>query len=330
MEKIIDKLVSVIVPIYKVENYLRECIDSIIYQTYTNLEIILVDDGSPDNCPAICDEYAENDNRIKVVHKENGGLSSSRNAGLEIATGEYIAFVDSDDYIDKTFIEKLYNGITENDYDLCFCKVKLLFDDRVEDMAELSLKTGLSYDKFVEHIFHCNRDKIIRCYVCRILFSNKIFKNGFRFNELIKFAEDKPFLMECLRGVNNYNVVNEYLYVYRQNSMSLCHTYRNNLIESSMTSYDATISMINDAEIRSYYSYSTIYGLLINEILRANEYNYEKIKAVKKLRIYKYYNLKNVFKSKSDLTRGIVIYISMKMHLTKILFKINKMRRKNK
>ena len=108
-------LVSIIVPIYKVEPYLRRCLDSIVNQTYTNLEIILVDDGSPDTCPQICDEYAAKDKRIVVIHKENGGLSDARNAGLEISKGEYISFVDSDDWVDEKYIEILLNSaIAEN------------------------------------------------------------------------------------------------------------------------------------------------------------------------------------------------------------------------
>lgn len=101
-------LVSIIVPIYKVEPYLRRCLDSIVNQTYTNLEIILVDDGSPDGCPQICDEYAAKDKRIVVIHKENGGLSDARNAGLDICKGEYIFFIDSDDWIKTDTIEFLY------------------------------------------------------------------------------------------------------------------------------------------------------------------------------------------------------------------------------
>ena len=108
-------LVSIIVPIYKVEPYLRRCLDSIVNQTYTNLEIILVDDGSPDTCPQICDEYAAKDKRIVVIHKGNGGLSDARNAGLEISKGEYISFVDSDDWVDEKYIEILLNSaIAEN------------------------------------------------------------------------------------------------------------------------------------------------------------------------------------------------------------------------
>lgn len=111
-------LVSVIIPIYKVEPYLRRCIDSVISQTYTNLEIILVDDGSPDNCPAICDEYAQKDNRIKVIHKRNGGLSSARNAGLDICKGDYISFIDSDDWVSPSYIQTLLKNALEKNADI--------------------------------------------------------------------------------------------------------------------------------------------------------------------------------------------------------------------
>ena len=113
--------ITVVVPIYKVEAYLKKCVDSILSQSYSNLEIILVDDGSPDNCPKLCDEYAQADERIRVIHKENGGLSSARNAGIEIATGEYISFVDSDDYIEINMIELLYEGIVRYDSDIAIC-----------------------------------------------------------------------------------------------------------------------------------------------------------------------------------------------------------------
>ena len=107
-------LVSIIIPVYKVEEYLDECVKSVINQTYTNLEIILVDDGSPDRCPQMCDEWANRDDRICVVHKSNGGLSDARNAGMDVAKGEYISFVDSDDFVEPTYIEKMYEAMLAN------------------------------------------------------------------------------------------------------------------------------------------------------------------------------------------------------------------------
>jgi glycosyltransferase involved in cell wall biosynthesis len=114
-------LISVIIPVYNVEEYLHECVDSVINQTYKKLQIILVDDGSTDSSGKICDEYAEKDDRIVVIHKENGGLSSARNAGLNVAHGNYISFVDSDDWVLPEFIEKLYCAIIENDCDMAEC-----------------------------------------------------------------------------------------------------------------------------------------------------------------------------------------------------------------
>ena len=114
-------LISIIVPVYKVEKYLKKCIESILNQTYMNYELILVDDGSPDNCPTLCDEFAKQDSRIVVIHKKNGGLSDARNSGLDIARGEYIGFVDSDDYIAPNMYEVLLKTALKNNADLTLC-----------------------------------------------------------------------------------------------------------------------------------------------------------------------------------------------------------------
>ena len=116
-----NKLISVIVPIYKVEKFLNKCVESVLNQSYKNFELILVDDGSPDNCPIMCDEWAKKDERIKVVHKRNGGLSSARNAGLDICSGDYIAFVDSDDYLEVNYLKNLLKSSINNDADLAVC-----------------------------------------------------------------------------------------------------------------------------------------------------------------------------------------------------------------
>jgi len=116
-----DPKISIIVPVYNVELYLGKCIDSILNQTFSGFELILVNDGSLDNCGSICDSFAKLDRRVKVIHKGNGGLSSARNAGLEIACGEYIGFVDSDDYIERQMYETLYNQATETSSDIVVC-----------------------------------------------------------------------------------------------------------------------------------------------------------------------------------------------------------------
>lgn len=121
--KYTSKHVSIIVPIYKVEKYLPRCIDSLLRQTYPDFELILVDDGSPDGCGAICDRYAQLDSRIRVLHKSNGGLSDARNAGMALATGEYLAFVDSDDWVADHYLEQLYRSLLETGADICECSI---------------------------------------------------------------------------------------------------------------------------------------------------------------------------------------------------------------
>ena len=106
-----EPLISIIVPVYRVESYLSRCVDSLLAQTYQNLEIILVDDGSPDQCPQICEDYAKKEERIHVIHQENRGLSGARNAGIDVAKGEYLAFVDSDDYVSDDYIQVMYDAI---------------------------------------------------------------------------------------------------------------------------------------------------------------------------------------------------------------------------
>ena len=127
MEKI-----SVIVPVYKAEDVLMKCVESILTQTYTNLEVILVDDGSPDHSGAICDQYVKKDSRVKVIHKKNGGVSSARNYGLNIATGDYCTFVDSDDYIDPTMYENMMKKAKQFDCDVVMCDCVKEYGDRGE------------------------------------------------------------------------------------------------------------------------------------------------------------------------------------------------------
>ena len=134
-------LISVIVPVYNVESYLNRCIESLVRQTYKYLEIILVDDGSLDGCPHICDKWSERDNRIHVIHKTNGGLSSARNAGLKVAKGEYIAFLDSDDWIHTKFIEHLYITIKDYKVDIAACDICQVYTEKQDEkINKLSVK----------------------------------------------------------------------------------------------------------------------------------------------------------------------------------------------
>lgn len=138
-------LISIIVPIYKVEKYLERCIESLTNQTYKDIEIILVDDGSPDNCPLICDNYAKQDERITVIHKESGGLSDARNCGLQLAKGEYVLFIDSDDYIELDSCEKFVKVIKKNKVDIVVANAKRIDADKVIPMVQKRIKDNVIY-----------------------------------------------------------------------------------------------------------------------------------------------------------------------------------------
>lgn len=147
------ELISVVVPIYKVEKYLPTCIESIIKQSYENLELILVDDGSPDLCPSICEKYKQVDSRIKVIHKKNGGLSDARNAGLKIAKGKWITFIDSDDYVGIDFLKELYGAAVLNEADISICDYSTVLDNKVQEKRNSSV-LELSNVECLESMYH--------------------------------------------------------------------------------------------------------------------------------------------------------------------------------
>lgn len=167
-------LISVIIPVYKTELYLRRCLDSVINQTYTNLEIIIVDDGSPDNSGKICDEYALKDKRIKVIHKENGGLSSARNAGIDIATGKYIGFVDSDDEISIYMYEILYKEIIKNKGDIVVCNYTRYKNTPSYSTNNYKIKIYNNTEAILGLI--ANKHRKIDDYAWNKLYKTKLFK----------------------------------------------------------------------------------------------------------------------------------------------------------
>lgn len=218
----IDVLVSIIVPVYKVEKYLHRCIDSIINQSYRNLEIILVDDGSPDNCGKVCDEYAEQDKRIKVIHKSNGGLSSARNAGLDIANGDYIYFVDSDDYIDTRLVEDNLQLAIEYKADIVCFNLNIIKNGNI-------IK-GFSY--FEKNIYDTKilKDGLYRGYISEVVW-NKLYKrniwNYLRFPEGINF-EDSYIITDILAIASKIIANSNVYYFYNQdNDNAITHTTKN-------------------------------------------------------------------------------------------------------
>lgn len=213
---------SVIVPIYNVEEYLDECIKSIVNQTYKNLEIILVDDGSPDHCPELCDIWAEKDSRIKVIHKENGGVSSARNAGLDAAIGDFIAFVDSDDYLDFDMYEIMLTQMREHNADMAQCGI-------VRENADGSVEV---WDSFDAPIVVMDNTQLLcsvgeAAGVLPVSPCNKIFKaeviDVIRYDESLKYAEDTLFNFSAARNINKAVIQNVPRYHYVNNSGSASH-----------------------------------------------------------------------------------------------------------
>ena len=210
-------LISVIVPVYQVENYLNQCIESIIEQTYTNLEIILIDDGSKDNCPQICDDWSIKDKRIKVIHKKNGGLSDARNVGLDIAKVKYIAFIDSDDWVDSRYIELLYNSLIKSEADISACSIQKVYDADSVDPYNLNPKLQLVTPK--EAIKDILYDRRFKTVAWNKLYSKEIL-SGERFI-VGRIHEDEFFSYKVFDKAQKLVFVDASLYKYRQRSGSI-------------------------------------------------------------------------------------------------------------
>lgn len=240
-----NHLVSIIVPIYKVEPYLRHCLNSIVNQTYTNLEIILVDDGSPDNCPQICDEYAARDNRIVVIHKENGGLSDARNAGLDIAKGDFIYFLDSDDYLGEDIISCLYEHIQAKDN----VAIAIGYFTSVYGNESKPYRKEWIFDKprYIESTDFVNRMLMEKSNFAataklykRDLFENLRFQKGKR-NEDTLFIADLALIIEK----NSFSCIDVpiYSYYYRIHTQSISHDEKDPLEKHVINNYETIIEM---------------------------------------------------------------------------------------
>lgn len=216
-----EPLISIVVPIYNVELYLQECLESIIHQTYKKLEIILVDDGSPDGCPQICDSYQQKDQRIKVVHKTNGGLSDARNAGINVATGELISFVDSDDIISRKFIELLYKPFQKSkNVDISICKFKPFYNNKLKHSFTESQSIEVDLDTLLSQNASLNTFLSMECNsACNKLYRRRLFEN-------IKFPkgkiyEDVSTTYKLLFNSNKIYSTQSQLYYYRVRSGSI-------------------------------------------------------------------------------------------------------------
>lgn len=281
------ELISVVVPIYNVEKYLNKCVDSIINQSYKNLEIILVDDGSTDNSSKICDEYLKKDNRIKVIHKKNGGLSDARNTGLDSAKGNYISFIDSDDYISSDYYEKMINKIIKDKSDLCITDIKTVYEN---DNYEFVNK---AYNGEATSIGFINTG--LAASACNKLFKRELF-NKYKF-EKGKINEDIAVIIPILANVKKISYVEKTYYYYVQ---------RGNSIQNSSFSYkrfdiihsvDLTLDRIKDnknySEIKDALVFNQIVVLLLYVIPKISNIFYRSRIIKEYYKLTKKYNIKN-------------------------------------
>ena len=207
-----NELISIVIPVYKVEAYLSACVESVLAQTYQNFEVILVDDGSPDNCPAMCDAWAEKDSRIRVIHKENGGLSSARNAGIDAAKGDYLAFLDSDDLWTPVFLERLHTALTESNADLAVCQFQRFHGSPPKKLPQQAETEVLCQRGALECLFDIRNENMV--VAPNKLYRRHLFKR-IRY-PLSKLHEDEAVIHEIIGAAKKVAWVEESHYHYRQ------------------------------------------------------------------------------------------------------------------
>ena len=308
-------LISVIIPIYKVEDYLEKCIDSVINQTYKNLEIILVNDGSPDNCKQICEKYKEDDERIVIINKENGGLSDARNAGIDIAKGKYIAFIDSDDYVSEDYIKYLYSLINEYSAKMSICRVKEVWtntrNEELQKDEKLTSKLLNSKETFYNLLF----DKGVEVCAYAKLYSRELF-NNIRFPKG-KVYEDTAIMYKIIKNAKQiaYGDKKCYYYVAREGSISKHPEFNKN----EMDYIEHTSQMLDYIEKRypnlksaihrfDVYAKFRVLKMLIFTKPRNRQMEKEYVKEIKK-------NQKEVFKLKETPRKDKIAIILLNLGL---------------
>ena len=306
-----EELISIIVPVYNVEKYLNKCIDSIINQTYRNLEIILVDDGSPDNCGKICDEYAKKDKRIKVIHKKNGGVSSARNKGIENASGYWISFVDADDWIEKDYIKILVNN--KEDADIVLCGYNRVNKNKIEKVNGNGEK--LIYNS-KEYLIKTLNPQTGIGFINMKLIKKKCIER-IRFDENLKVGEDAFFNIQISPNIKKAVFIKKAVYNYRINNDSVVKKYDENYADKYLYSMQTIKKYIfknyEKEEIRqNYYNFVAFHVLLVAVNYCYNKENKTKNKIKKLQEICNYTEFKEgIQKSNYDnlsLTRKITLF----------------------
>lgn len=305
-----EKLITVIVPIYNVENYLKRCVDSIIQQKYNNLEIILVDDGSDDNSGKLCDEYTHTDSRIIVIHKENGGLSDARNAGIAIAKGEYISFVDSDDWIELDMISTLADLLVANNAELAVCEPYYVYGDYVKN---LHLNGSVFILNKIDAIGLLIEDRKFRTNAWNKLYARRLFEN-IRF-PIGKYYED-IYIMHMIYDLCSQIIfVNRQLYYYFQRNESIVH----------MSKLEPLLDFIEGSEIRYLYlikKYPELEKKLSTAVIASILSVFRSI-SIKKINCNNEQKKKLIVKFKEFNRNTVIINLAPRLKMEYILFFIS-------
>lgn len=315
-----NNLISVIVPIYNVENYLEKCVYSIINQSYKNLEIILVNDGSTDNSGNIADYFAKIDNRVKVFHKENGGLSDARNYGVNKANGNYIGFVDSDDYINEKMYDHLYEIITAEDADVAECSFKLVYDNHIRDFNNEEYYLVLNQEEYLKEYF--KMEKVYGA-VCWKLISSKIAKN-IEF-PVGKYYEDAYYHLDLIDNAEKYVISGKSYYYYRMRTGSITNKKFNEKHMDNIYALDKFKNYVeeNNNNLYEYFLNKEMYAYLsvFNKIIEDNYYKENKFY----YRIKKYFKLNFLKLIKNNYInfnrKACVILINLSPRIYKIILK---------
>ena len=272
-------MISIIVPVYNIEKYITECIESIINQTYVDFELLLIDDGSTDSSGAICDNYSNNDSRIQVIHKSNGGLVSAWKKGINLARGEWTVFVDGDDFINGSYIEELYVAI-EKDVDMVCSNFSRYWEDGTVSKQVINTLTQGTYicdDKFYGRFINDegSRDKLIsNNRVTKIIKTEVLKKCCMDCSDEVSFGEDYQLTVRVLTFIKKFKVIDNYGYFYRYNPTSIVNTYKNNLWQRSKKLFE-TIDKIPDIQKINNYRLQTNTELLLYFVnCLKNEYYY--------------------------------------------------------
>lgn len=292
-----DKLVSIIVPIYNIEKYLNKCIGSIVNQTYKNLEIILIDDDSPDNCPAVCDEWAKKDSRIKVMHKENDGLSQARNSGYQMSTGEYICFIDGDDWIESDFIETLASQLDKG-ADIADCATRLCDEKDVTILIR-----GFNENKVIDNTT-----------ALQFLFKetgiyqtvwNKLYKRNII--DSVKFPagkwhEDDFWTWKVFLNAKSISVTSKPMYNYLQRENSIMgDSYSLKRLDAVQSAYECFEALNDNAQYSSLVKNRFISRVMYNLQCSFKYLNGSDLKSAKKV-IFKYLKDANLHPDDNNLT----------------------------